>query len=62
MLRNFVPGDVRGAWQWLAVLARVAFRRTIMGCDEYVQVELESSAFNMFKADTVPSNGLIGKK
>ena len=36
LLRNFVPGDVRGAWQRLAVLARVAVHRTIMGCDEYV--------------------------
>ena len=36
MLRNFVPGDVRGAWQRLAVRARVAVRRTIMGCDDYV--------------------------
>ena len=36
MLRNFVPGDVGGAWQRLAVRARVAVHRTIMGCADYV--------------------------
>ena len=34
MLRHFVPGDVRGAWQSLAVHACVAVRRTIMGCSD----------------------------
>ena len=33
LLRNFVPGDGRGAWQRLAVRARVAVHRTIMGWD-----------------------------
>ena len=36
LLRNFLPGDVRGARQRPAVRARVGVRRTIMGCDEYV--------------------------
>ena len=36
MLRNFVPGDGHGAWQRLAVHARVAVHRTIMGCADYV--------------------------
>ena len=35
LLRNFVLGDVREAWQRLAVRARVAVRHTIMGYDEY---------------------------
>ena len=36
MLRNFVPGDGHGAWQRLAVRARVAVHRTIIGCADYV--------------------------
>ena len=36
MLRNFVPGGGRGAWQSLAVHARVTVCRTIMGCADYV--------------------------
>ena len=36
MLRNFVPRDVCGAWQRLAVHARVAVHRTIMGCADNV--------------------------
>ena len=51
MLRNFGPGDGRGAWQRLAVRARLAVCRTIMGCADYVapsRVKLERSAFNVF--------------
>ena len=51
MLRNFVAGDGRGAWQRLAVRARLAVCRTIMGCADYVapsRVKLERSAFNVF--------------
>ena len=36
MLRNVLPGDGRGAWQRLAVRARVAVCRTIMWCADYV--------------------------
>ena len=36
MSRYFVPGDVRGAWQRLAVRARVAVHRTILGWADYV--------------------------
>ena len=36
MLRNFVPDDGRGAWQRLAVHARVTVCRTTMGCADYV--------------------------
>ena len=35
-LRNFVPGDGHGAWQRLAVSARVAVHRMIMGWADYV--------------------------
>ena len=36
MLRNFVAGDGHGARQRLAVHARVAVHRTIVGCADYV--------------------------
>ena len=51
MLRNFGPGNGRGAWQRLAVRARLAVCRTIIGCTDYVapyRVKLERSAFNVF--------------
>ena len=58
MLRNFVPGDVRGAWQRLAVRARVAVRRTIIECDEYVAPSKSNSeeahlTWNRLSADCV---------
>ena len=36
LLRNFVTDDVRRAWHRLAVRARVAVRRTITRCADYV--------------------------
>ena len=60
MLRNFVPGDVRGAWQRLAVRARVAVRRTIIGCDEYVAPSKSNShlTWNRLSADCVGASSV----
>ena len=64
MLRNVLPGDCRGAWQRLAVRARVAVGRTITRCADYVALSKSNpkrNAFNMFSTDKIVSIGLIWK-